>query len=289
MKRTIYFIALLLLMFSCKPVGDNPQKQVISVSILPQQYFIERLAGDMVEVNVMIPPGASPATYEPTVAQLGKLDQSLVYMTIGYIGFELSWLNKIRSVNPNMKIVDLSRGVEPIMEEEHHQEQPGHMHGNIDPHIWMSVLNAKIISENIYRELLLQFPDEKDKLTARYSQLNLGLDSLHFTLSQLLTGQKDKGFMIYHPALSYFARDYQLVQYPLEFGGKTPSPAHMKNMSDLGNEKSISTIFIQKQFDRNNAQVLANEIGAKIVQIDPLDPDWYAQMIYIATQLSLSL
>ncbi len=94
--------------------------------------------------------------------------------------------------------------------------------------------------------------------------------------------------MIYHPALSYFARDYNLEQFSLEIGGKTPSPAHMKWMIDLGREKNISTIFLQQQFDQKNAEVLANEIGAKIVQINPLDPDWQGQMYYIANQLSSS-
>ena len=289
MSRNNLFISLLLLMVSCKPADNSPDKLVISVSILPQQYFIERIAGDMVEVNVMIPPGTSPATYEPTVAQLGKLDQSPVYMKIGDVGFELAWLPKIRSVNPDMKIVDLSRGIEPILEEEDHHETLDHTHGGSDPHIWMSALNAKIIAENIYNELLLQFPDENEMLSARHSELAAELDSLHLILTHLLSDKKTRSFMIYHPALSYFARDYDLVQYPLEIGGKTPSPAHMKRMIDLGNERGISTIFIQKQFDRKNAEVLANEIGAKIVQIDPLDSDWPGQMIYIATQLRSSL
>jgi zinc transport system substrate-binding protein len=289
MNRTNLFISLLLLMVSCKPADNSPDKLVISVSILPQQYFIERIAGDMVEVNVMIPPGTSPATYEPTVAQLSKLDQSPVYMKIGDVGFELAWLPKIRSVNPDMKIVDLSRGIEPILEEDDHHEAQDHTHGGSDPHIWMSALNAKIIAENIYNELLLQFPDENELLSVRHSELAKELDSLHLILTHLLSDKKTRSFMIYHPALSYFARDYDLVQYPLEIGGKTPSPAHMKRMIDLGNERGISTIFIQKQFDRKNAQVLANEIGAKIVQIDPLDPDWPGQMIYIATQLRSSL
>lgn len=280
---------LLLMVISCNQVTNTPDKPVISVSILPQKYFIERLADDLVEVNVMIPSGASPATYEPSVSQLRMLDQSSVFMRIGYVGFELSWLKKIRAVNPDMKIVDLSRGIEPIQEnEKDHQHNFGHAHVGFDPHIWMSALNAKIIAENIYNELLLLFPEEKMDLATRFDMLEKELDSLHITIINLLSGQKDRSFMIYHPALSYFSRDYNFYQYPLEIDGKTPSPAHMKRMIDLGEEKRISTIFIQKQFDRKNAEVLANEISAKIIQIDPLDPDWHEQMIYIAKQLSSS-
>ena len=116
MKSLLLYLWIFMLA-SCRAVGDTGDKPVISVSIIPQQYFIEQLAGDLVEVNVMIPPGASPATYEPTVSQLGKLDRSAVYMRIGYVGFEHSWMEKITSVNPGMKIVDLSEGVEIIGED----------------------------------------------------------------------------------------------------------------------------------------------------------------------------
>ena len=286
-RRTIIGI-LLLLLASCRPGSVIPDKPVISVSILPQQYFIERLAGESVVVNVMIPPGASPATYEPTFSQLSKLDRSKVYMRIGYVGFEESWMAKISSVNSSMKVIDLSRGIEVIREDES-DHLHGHAHGGIDPHVWLSPLNAKIITKNIYNELVLLMPEDKELLFSRYSNFERELDSLHQTISGLLSGLEDRNFMIFHPALSYFARDFNLVQYPLEIGGKTPSPAHMKWMTDLGKEKNISTIFIQMQFNKKNARALANEIGAEIVEINPLDPDWYDQMLYIANKLKTSL
>ena len=289
MSRNTLIISLLLLLVACNPDAKRSDKLLISVSILPQQYFIERIAGEMVEVNVMIPPGASPATYEPTFSQLSKLDQSLVYLRIGYIGFELSWMNKISAVNPDLKIVDLSTGINPIrLEEEEHHHLHEHAHGGIDPHIWMSALNAKIIARNTFNVLIQTFPDEEEKLTAQFSNLLLELDTIDDSITKMLSDQQERSFMIYHPALSYFARDYNLEQFSLEIGGKTPSPAHMKWMIDLGREKNISTIFLQQQFDQKNAEVLANEIGAKIVQINPLDPDWQGQMYYIANQLSSS-
>lgn len=294
MRYPLLLTIILIFLVSCNPGDNGSSKPVITVSILPQQYFLEQLAGDLVDVNVLIPPGASPATYEPTISQLRMLDQSEIYMRIGYVGFELSWLPKIRTVNPDLKIIDLSRGIEPIRqlaEEEtvadsHHSHN--HDHGSVDPHIWMSAQNAIIIAGNIYHELLLLFPDKREELQSRFSRMETALDSLHLIITELLAGQEKKSFMIYHPALSYFAKDYNLEQYPLELEGKTPSPAHLREMTDLGVEKGITTIFIQAQFDRNNAEVLAREIGATIVQIDPLDTDWHGQMIYIAEQLSAS-
>ena len=281
-------IALIVIaLVSCHPEETSNNKPIVSVSILPQKYFIERLAGENVEVNVLIPPGASPATYEPTLTQLTKLDQSNVYMRIGHIGFELSWMDRILSVNPDMKIIDLSLGVDMIHEEGNRGENHhGHVHGGVDPHIWMSAINAKTIVNNIYQELILMLPKQKDSLEIRYLALEQELDSLHLLLTYSLVELKQKSFLIYHPALSYFARDYGLNQYPLEIEGKTPSPTHMKKLIDLGRKENINSIFIQSQFDRRNAEVLADEIDAKIVPFNPLDEQWDKQMLYIAKQFT---
>jgi zinc transport system substrate-binding protein len=257
---------------------------VVSVSIIPEKYFIEQLAGELVEVNVMIPPGASPATYEPTVSQLGKLDRSKVYFRIGYIGFEKSWMDKISGINPRMKIVDLSEGVEVIMES--NGEQHNHAHQGADPHIWMSDINARIIASNIHHELLILFPGEREYLQQRFQGFTLALDSLHLAITKQLEGLENRKFMIYHPALTYYARDFGLEQYSLEIEGKTPSPAHMKQMIDLSKEHHITKILIQNQFDHKNAEVLARETGSAIIQFDPLALQWGEQMRYIAEKLN---
>ena len=290
MKKTLLFLWISLLAFSCGTANETQTKPVISVSIIPQQYFIEQLAGNLVEVNVMIPPGASPATYEPSVSQLGKLDRSVIYLRIGYVGFEQSWMDKIASVNPNMNIVDLSEGVEIIQEDVHESDDhQGHTHHGADPHIWMSVQNARIIARNTHKELLALFPGEKDYLQAKLDGFSLVLDSLDQEITAKLEGIENNKFMIYHPALTYYARDYGLEQLSLEIEGKTPSPAHLKEMIDLAREQQISKILIQNQFDRKNAEVLARETGSEIIQFDPLDLHWREQMRYIAEQLNPSM
>jgi zinc transport system substrate-binding protein len=286
MKNLLLYLWIFLLA-SCRTGAETVDKPVISVSIIPQQYFIEQLSGGLAEVNVMIPPGASPATYEPTVSQLVKLDRSAVYMRIGYVGFEQSWMQKITSVNPGMKIVDLSEGVEIIGEDagdggDHH----GHAHHGSDPHIWMSTINARIIARNIHKELLLLFPGEKEYLKARLDLFSHSLDSLHQAISGKLEGIENRTFMIYHPALTYYARDYALEQLSLEIEGKSPSPLHLKEMTDLAKVNHISKILIQSQFDRINAEILARETGSEIIQFDPLDLQWGNQMYYIAVQLN---
>lgn len=292
MRNLILYLWIFILV-SCGRGNEIGDKPVISVSIIPQQFFIEQLAGDLVEINVLIPPGASPASYEPSVSQLGKLDRSLVYMRIGYVGFEQSWMEKIHSVNPDMKIVDLSEGVEIILEdsgeEEEEHDHHGHAHHGPDPHIWMSVVNSRIIAQNIYGELLLQFPNEKEYLKTRFDNFSQKLDSLQVEISTKLKGLENRKFMIYHPALTYYARDNALEQHSLEIEGKSPSPMHLKEMIDLAKAHQISKILIQSQFDRENAEVLARETGAEIIQFDPLALQWSEQMAYIATQLNSTI
>ena len=287
MKFSALAIPLALLLSSCLQQRQaNPGKPVVSVSILPQKYFIEQLAGDRVEVNVLVPPGASPETYEPSVSQLSQLDRSSIYMKIGSLGFELGWMEKILSVNPELEIINLSEGVELIFGREAHEEDEhqgkSHTHEGIDPHIWMSARNARIMAGNMAEALKSLLPDDSIQIARRHSELLGRIDSLDWKIGNLLAEAKGKSFMIYHPSLSYFARDYGLEQLALEWEGKTPSPSHMKKLSDLGRKHQITTILIQHEFDSKNAGILASEIGARIVPINPLDEDWPEQMLKIA-------
>jgi zinc transport system substrate-binding protein len=292
MRNILLTIGAVFLFISCQTGEESKDKPVISVSIIPQQFFVEELAGELVEVNVLIPPGASPATYEPTVAQLAQLDRSDLYMRIGYIGFEQSWMEKLASANSQMKIVDLSEGVDLILEpgglEGDHSghSHDGHVHHGTDPHIWMSAINAHIIAQNIHRELLLLFPAKKQYLEDRLMQFTSTTDSLHLLISQKLEGLENRKFMIYHPALSYYARDYGLEQVPLENEGKSPAPSHIRVITDLALQDQINKILIQSQFDSDNAKILARETGARLIQFDPLDRHWRKQMSYIAEQLN---
>lgn len=290
MKFSALAIPLALLLGSCLQQRQaNPGIPVVSVSILPQKYFIEQLAGDKVEVNVLVPPGASPETYEPSVSQLSQLDRSSIYMKIGYLGFELGWMEKILSVNPELEIINLSEGVELIFGREAHEEDEHqgnrHTHEGIDPHIWMSARNARIMAGNMAEALKSLLPDDSIQIARRHSDLLGRIDSLDRKIGNLLAEAKGKSFMIYHPSLSYFARDYGLEQLALEWEGKTPSPSHMKKLSDLGRKHQITTILIQHEFDSKNAGILASEIGASIVPINPLDEYWPEQMLNIALKL----
>ncbi|HDR67590.1 MAG TPA: hypothetical protein ENN61_00920 [Bacteroidaceae bacterium] len=168
-----------------------------------------------------------------------------------------------------------------ITGEGHH----GRHHTGIDPHVWLSPENAKIISKNILKAMLLQFPEKSDLLNENYRLFIDRIDSLDTYISQVLEGLENRSFMSYHPSLTYFARDYNLHQHPLELEGKPPSPAYLKYLADLGKKEGINVIFLQMQFDQHDAEVLAREIGAKVININPLDPEWYDQMVFITNIL----
>ncbi len=307
MKRSVTIILAGLLtatMFLAPGCGNNPgtdDKPAVAVSILPQEYFVSRIAGDLFSINVMIPPGASPATYEPTPAQLTSLSRTNLYMKMGYTGFEMAWMKKLASANKTMTIVNTSEGVDLITEatthgevhqhsEDHATADPhDHHHGGIDPHTWLSPKNVKIIAQNIHDALAAAYPENKEIFSENLAAFRHELDSLDSAIARELSDLSSRDFFTYHPSLSYFARDYNLEQHPLELGGKTPSAAHMKKLIDKGKEEQIGVVFLQMQFDQKNAEVLAKEIDAEIVQINPLDPEWYAQMLFITEKLKENL
>jgi zinc transport system substrate-binding protein len=281
-------LLILALILSCTDNTINEQKPVITVSIIPQKYFIQQIAGNKYEINVMVPPGASPATYDPAPAVLKQLNKSSAYFRIGYIGFENNWMNKLESVNKTMQIFDLSSGINCITNEQHQSGPEQHIY-NIDPHTWLSPKSAKIIGYNIYDALKML--DPADSLFYRENYLNFmqDIDTLDSLIIKSFSSLSHRKFFIYHPALTYFARDYKLVQIPIEYEGKSPSPVHLKQLINLAKEENIKAILIQEQFDAENAKILAKEIHGQIIKINPLDENWKSQILYITYQLQTAL
>ncbi len=273
---------------SCRTNRDIEHKPVITVSILPQKYLLEQIVDDRYKINVMIPPGVSPATYDPTPGQLKQLSKSLAYLRIGHIGFENTWMEKIASINKSMLLFDLSSGIEYINNDHHHAKNEDD-YCNIDPHIWISPKEVKIICFNIYVALKILDPTDSLFYEQNYHNFIAVLDSIDREINKSLSVLKRRKFFIYHPALTYFARDYQLEQVSIENEGKAPSPVHMKRLINLAKEENIRTIFIQEQFDIENAQILAKEIEGNILRINPLDENLHDQILYISNQLQKAL
>jgi len=294
-KRTLLLGAILVaicLISACTYIASQTDKEidkkiVVVVSILPQVEFVERIGGERVKVIVMVPPGASPHTYEPTPSQLKEVSKAKMYAKVGSgIEFEIAWMDKIISVNKEMLVVDCSKGIELIREYGHegkyreHEEE--HEHHGIDPHIWLSPKNAKIMVENIYQGLIQIDPINIEYYARNKEKYLQELEELDKEIAKVLSGKKNRKILVYHPAWAYFCKDYELEQIPIEKGGKEPTPQGIANLIKQAKENNITVIFASPQFSTKSAEVIAKEIGGEVVLIDPLEKNYLENMRKVA-------
>lgn len=284
--RIPVFIFILSLMFvSCTiQQKDRSEGEEIAVSILPQKYFIDRITDSTISTLIMIPASKSPATYEPLPSQIEALSTVKAYFRIGYIGFELAWMDKLSDANPEMKIFNLSEGIELFEGQTNHKGEDHHHHG-IDPHIWMSPENCLIMSSNILNALVELYPDKKENFLKNYAGLKMEIEAVNTKIDSMLKHFDQRYFFIFHPALTYYAHDYQLIQTPIEIEGNEPSLRYMANVMQLIKAKGINDIFIQQQFDRRNAETITRETGGSVIEINPLDYNWPEQIISITQKM----
>lgn len=282
MKKLIYILTLFILS-ACGNTTQKSEKPILTVTLEPLRYFTEAIAGDNYEVVSMVPKGSSPESYDPTPQQLVNLSKSQAYFRIGYIGFEQAWMKKLEANCPNMKVYNTSKGIDLIRDKGHWHGD--HFHeGGVEPHVWNSTQNALIIADNIYQALCELDSTHQEDYQKRLDVLKQTIRQTDANVRTLLENA-DSTFLIYHPALSYFARDYGLKQVSIEEGGKEPSPAQLKALIETCRNENVHTIFVQQEFDQRNAQLIANELGVNIVSINPLSYDWVKEMIRIAEAL----
>ena len=282
MKKLIYILTLFILS-ACGNTTQKSEKPILTVTLEPLRYFTEAIAGGNYEVVSMVPKGSSPESYDPTPQQLVNLSKSQAYFRIGYIGFEQAWMKKLEANCPNMKVYDTSKGIDLIRDKGHWHGD--HFHeGGVEPHVWNSTQNALIIADNIYQALCELDSTHQEDYQKRLDVLKQTIRQTDANVHTLLENA-DSTFLIYHPALSYFARDYGLKQVSIEEGGKEPSPAQLKALIETCRNENVHTIFVQQEFDQRNAQLIANELGVNIVSINPLSYDWVKEMIRIAEAL----
>lgn len=286
MKNYLYFLFVVLI--ACQPKQKSDQ-ELVTVSILPQKYFVNQIAGDLLQVNVLVPPGSSPHNYSILPSQMKDMAKSKVWLQIGLLTFEDALKDKLADINKALTIVNCSEGIDPIAgsecEEEGHDHEHAH-HEAYDPHIWLAPAESKIIALNTFNALKAGFPQHAAVFEANYGQFIAKIDSVSTLIEQKLASLTNRNILIFHPTLGYYARQYGLQQTALELDGKEPSPKHMKGIVDLSREQNIRVIFIQKEFDVENAQQLAREIGGEVMIIDPLDYDWEKQLQDITDKIA---
>ena len=252
------------------------------VSIIPLVEFVEKVGGDKITVSAMVPPGASPHTFEPTPSQLVAVGKATMYVKVGSpIDFEVIWLDKILSSNKDIFLVNASSGVEIFSNE--------YTYHNYDPHIWLSPGNAKIIVGNIYNGFVSIDPDNKKYYAANKETYIKELDELDIEIEQILSKKTNRVFIVYHPAWSYYARDYNLKQIPIEAEGKEPTLNDIKYLIDQARKLNIKIIFASQQFNKETAEVIAREIKGSVILINPLEKNYINNMKKVTNALSKAL
>lgn len=279
---------------------SNAQKVVVTIE--PQRYFVEKIAGGLLNVVTIVPPNADLHTYEIKPSQVKAIEDAKIYFTIGD-PIEEALIPKIKAVNKNLIVVKTDENIEKIPSDPHHHHHHHKHpcphkeksstsstcpHHHLDPHIWLSPSNVKTIALNIKESLITHMPQHKDTFTENYNKFIQEVDGLHAKISEILTNLPDnkRKFLIYHPSLTYFARDYNLLQIAIEDMGKEPSPKKLQRIIKFAKENNLKKIFTQSQVSSKTIDVLAKELNAQVIPIDPLSYNWGENLLDIAKKIA---
>ncbi len=280
-KNAIRYIPIyiILLLYSAGCTGSRKDSdRTIFVSIAPLKCIVHEIVGEDFDIEILVPSGASPESFEPTPKQFIALNSARLVFNVGLIDFERNLMSKI---SDPQKITDLSQGIELIAGScSHNHHGHGCRHG-IDPHIWSSPQTLKIMARNAYEAIHKAYPDSVKYETA-YIRLNERLEILDKRVSDMCANARNKYFIIYHPALTYFARDYGIEQVAIEHEGKEPSVKRLSDIIDKARRDNIGKVFYQTQFPRTVVETVASDIDAEPTEIDPLKEDVFENIESIA-------
>lgn len=270
----------------CIDLLDSGKVDVI-ITIEPQREMVERIGGDLVEVDVMVPAGQSPHSYSPLPSQLLDVAAADVYFLVGSgVEFEINHLSTLKEQNDDMDIVDCSEGVEILEFGEHHEEEASdHDHGTEDPHIWLSPGNYRIMAGNVYHALIEMDPENEDTYSENYEAYIEELDTLISELESMFEPHDGREFLTYHPGWGYFGDDLNLTQLTIEEEGKKPGPQGLAALIDQAQAHDITVVYVQPQFDTSSAEVIAESIGGEVVEIDPLAGNYIDNMRDVAGKI----
>ena len=254
----------------------------VFVSIPPQKFIVEHIAGDGVAVQVMLPPGASPATYEPTPRQMAALNRAVLYFQIG-APFEGPVVARISTLMPDLEIVDCRTGI--ILEAMDHAAH-GHGTDHPDPHIWLDPNRMQIVARTMAAALHRAMPENATTIEENLNQLLTAIDSVDQRISSALAPFAGRDVLVFHPAYGYFTRRYNLVQIAVESEGKAPSARQLAKIVDGLGDQETAAIFVQPQFSQTTAQRLADALGCRLVELDPLAEDYLRNLEEMARRIA---
>ena len=265
-------------------VGGAKHERIITVSIQPQRYLLEQIVEGRFHVVSLLTQGSNPEAYEPNMSHLMNLEKSEAYFCIGNIGFELAIVEKAKTENPDLKVYDTSKGIS-LLRGSHGAEHSVHSH-EVDPHVWTSVTNAEAITKNMLDAVVELDPKHAKQYEKNYAKLIARLEKLDNSLRSELDSVQCRTFLVWHPSLSYFARDYGFKQISMEYEGKEAPVSHLKTEIDEAKRSQARVFFFQKEFDSRQVATVNEQIGAKLVTINPMSYEWESELKHIADALA---
>ena len=253
----------------------------VGVSIGPEIEWVNAVGGDKVSVTLMVPEGSDPHTYEPLPSQLAQVSKAKMYVEIGTpLEFETNYMDKIKSANPNMIIVNASKGVLLIPNSAENESD------TMDPHDWTDPKNAMIMVNNIYDGLVQVDPKDKDYFQKNRDQYIQQLQTLDKNTTKLLKDKQNTDILVYHPAFGYYAKDYNLTQVGAMLNDEEPSPQRIANMVDIAKKNNITVLFNEPQYDPKFMQSIASQVGGQVLTVNDLDEHYIQNMMNIARAFS---
>ena len=257
----------------------------VIVSIAPQKFFVKKIAGNRVRVSVIVPSAYNPAVYEPTSSQMKEVEKAYIYFAIG-VPFEKIWMQKFSSLNKNLVIVHTDEGIEKRKITFDWLDPKKEV---LDPHIWLSPPLVKEQAKIIATSLEQVDPEGRDEYRKNLEEFLEQIDSLDWEIKNMLREEKGRAFLVFHPCWGYFAERYGLRQIPIEIQGREPSGLWLAKLINYCKQINIKVIFVQPQFSQKIPKLIAKEIGARIVIIDPLAENWIENLKGVARKIKKAI
>ena len=289
-KRRIFVVIIFLIITTVvlsylaindEDTNNSNGKIGVGVSIGPEVEWVNAVGGDKVSVTLMVPEGSDPHTYEPLPSQLAQVSDAKMYVEIGTpLEFETNYMDKIKSANPDMLIVNASQGIQLIPNSAENESDTK------DPHDWTDPKNAMIMVNNIYNGLVQVDPKDKDYFQKNRDQYIQQLQELDENTTKLLKGKKNTDILVYHPAFGYYAKDYNLTEVGAMLNDEEPSPQRIAKMVDIAQQNNITVLFNEPQYDPKFMQSIASQVGGQVLTVNDLDEHYIQNMMNIARAFS---
>ncbi|MBU1039643.1 MAG: zinc ABC transporter substrate-binding protein [Proteobacteria bacterium] len=270
--------------------GPMPKPMQVAVGVAPVEYFARKIGGQLIQTVVLVPAGADAHTYEPKPSQMRELSRAGLYLSAG-LEFETAWEPRLKAANPGLLVVRTDQGLArmpmPGGHDDHHDDRhkaARDHEAEMDPHVWVSAANVRHMAARIAEAFAKADPTHAKVYTANLAAFQKEIDAVDAELRSAFAGipADKRGFLVFHPAWGYLARDYGLTQAAIEFEGKEPSPRRLGALIAQAKTTGVKVIFVQPQMSRRTAESIAQALGARVLVVDPLAADWAANLRAVA-------